>query len=95
MEASDDDRSSHVLTCHTAPVRCDTFLTFFCRSFCVRVSTDGEHYSFLFSTLNNTKQGVIFESVDELKAHYRTDYDTTSARYERFTGVGKELSTEC
>ena len=35
MEASDDDRSSHVLTCHTAPVRCDTLITFFCRSFCV------------------------------------------------------------
>ena len=94
MEASDDDRSSHVLTCHTAPVRCDTLLTFFCRSFCVCVSTDGEHYSFSFlNFLNNTKQGVIFESVDELKAHYRTDWHRYNLKRDTngLPVVGKEL----
>ena len=58
------------------------------------VSTDGEHYSFSFlNFLNNTKQGVIFESVDELKAHYRTDWHRYNLKRDTngLPVVGKEL----
>ena len=51
MEASDDDRSSHGLTCHTAPVRFIDYKFFSFTFHLFSLLADGESHTFLFLSL--------------------------------------------